>query len=142
MKTIQKVFLARILSKMIIFVLRRANMVISRNGLKWAVDLNEGIELSIFLFGGFEKSITKIAKRLLNDNNLDIIDIGANMGIHSLNLAKIYSSSKIYSIEPTNYSFNKFLENLKINKSLTNIFPHQLFISNSHAYMKVDFHTL
>ena len=50
------------------------------------LDLNEAINLSIFIFGKFEPSIHKIVKKLLVDDSKvkDIIDIGANCGSHTL----------------------------------------------------------
>ena len=52
------------------------------------------------------------------------------MGVHTLNLAKKFRNSKIYSIEPTNYAFSKLIDNIKLNKKLFNIYPHQLFLTN------------
>ena len=102
-----------------------------RNKINWFLELNQGIDLSIFIFGNFEKSILDNAKKLNNQEQLDIIDIGANMGVHSINFARTFPQSKIYSIEPTNYAFNKFLKNLEINPSIINVNPFQIFLSNS-----------
>lgn len=54
-----------------------------RNGIYWYLNLNYGIDLSIFLFGKFEDSIIKIGKYLIKNKNIDILDIGSNMGVHS-----------------------------------------------------------
>ena len=44
-----------------------------------------------------------------------VIDIGANIGVISIYLAKKYPFLKIYSFEPFKMSYNSFLENIKIN---------------------------
>ena len=52
------------------------------------------------------------------------------MGVHTFNFAEKFKNSKIYSIEPTNYAFNKLIYNINLNKKLSNIYPHQLFLTN------------
>ena len=47
--TSTKIYLATILSKLLIFLFQRKNFVISRNGIKYNIDLEEGIDLGIFL---------------------------------------------------------------------------------------------
>ena len=76
------------------------------------MNLNEGIDLSIFLFGKFENSILDVAKYLVK-KKIAIVDIGSNMGVHSLRLAKIFNTSSVYSIEPTDFAYNK-LKNISL----------------------------
>ena len=40
-------------------------------------------------------------------------------GVQSLQFAKNFNDSKIYSIEPTNYAFDKFKKNLELNPKLS-----------------------
>jgi FkbM family methyltransferase len=44
-----------------------------------------------------------------------VIDIGGNIGIISIYLAKKYPFLKIYSFEPVKYNFDNFLRNIKLN---------------------------
>ena len=130
MKTKQKIFIAKIISKIVIFILGKFIVRVKRNEINWSLDLREGIDLTIFIFNNFEKSILEISQKLIGRKKIDIIDIGSNMGVHTLNFAKKFKNSKIYSIEPTNYAFNKLINNIKLNKKLSNIYPHQLFLTN------------
>jgi FkbM family methyltransferase len=132
MKTKYKIFIAKILSKLITFFISK-NQTVVRNNIKWNLDLDEGIDLSVYLFGTSERTISNLKKLLpKKDNSLTIIDIGANIGSVSLKLAKIFEDSKIYAIEPTNYAYDKLSKNLSLNKELENrIFLRQLFITNS-----------
>ena len=129
MKTIYKIQIAKIIS----FFLKpfyKKNKIHTRDGIRWILDLNEGIDLSIFLFGTSEKKITNLKHLFKSDAKLTIIDIGANVGSISLPLAKIFNESKIFTIEPTNYAFKKLTKNLNLNKDLKkNIFLNQLFLS-------------
>jgi FkbM family methyltransferase len=92
----------------------------------------------LFLFGKFEYEIIKTIRELnLKDNkNTSILDIGANIGAHSLQIAQQLPSSNIYSIEPTDFAYNKFLVNLSVNTKLArNIHPHQVFLTDN-IYIK------
>ena len=130
MKTKQKIFLAKIIFK-IIRIFFPKKIKVKRNNIEWNLNLSEAIDLHIFIFGSFEKEITNIAKKLKLQKYNQIIDIGANFGVQSLQFAKNFSDSKIYSIEPTNYAFNKFIKNLELNPKLSkNIYPFQMFIGS------------
>ena len=85
-----------------------------RDKINWKLDLSEGIDLSIFLFGNFENELILMIEKLSNKKEFDIIDIGANIGVHTLQFAKNYEKAKIYSIEPTLFAYEK----LKINVDL------------------------
>ena len=116
----------------------KKNKIHIRNKIKWLLDLNEGIDLSIFLFGTSEKKIENLKKLFGLDEKLIIIDIGANIGSISLPLAKIFNQSKIFAIEPTNYAFKKLTKNLNLNKDLKkNISLNQLFLSKINKPTKV-----
>ena len=137
MKTKYKIRIAKIIS----FFLKpffKKDKIHIRNKIKWSLDLNEGIDLSIFLFGTSEKKINNLKQLFKLDQELTIIDIGANVGSISLPLAKIFNNSKIYSIEPTNYAFKKITKNLNLNKDLKkNISLNQLFLSKKNRPSKV-----
>jgi len=129
------------LSKIIYFFLKffyKKNQIHTRDKIKWCLDLNEGIDLSIFLFGTSEKKIQNLKKIFKLNQKLTIIDIGANIGSISIPLAKTFNKSKIYSIEPTHYAFKKLVKNLKLNSDLKkNISINQLFISKMNKPKKV-----
>jgi FkbM family methyltransferase len=131
MKTSSKINIAKLISRLLVFFFSKKNICIKRNGLNWNLDLNEAIDLSIYLTGRFEPSIFNIIKTLSENENYDYIDIGANNGAHSLYLAQKFTKSKIYAIEPTDYSFNKLLKNIELNPGIKNqIIPIQSFVTS------------
>ena len=116
--TSAKIYFAKILSKLLIFILRKKNFLIIRNGIKYNVDLEEGIDLGIFLNLKNEKKLFKVKKYIdINEKSL-IVDIGANIGSVSLPLAQNFNNAQIYSIEPTIYAFKKLKENINLNLKL------------------------
>ena len=138
MKTKYKIFLAKIISKLLTIFISK-NQIVIRNKIKWDLNLNEAIDLSVYLFGNSESKIFNL-KQILSkkDTSLTLIDIGANIGSVSLVMAKMFNKSKIYAIEPTNYAFNKIEKNLKLNHDLADrVFLRQLFITNKRKPEKV-----
>ena len=133
MKTKYKIYIARLAYYIISFIFGKKKFYVKRNEINWHLNLEEGIDLSVFLFGNFEKSIQEITLFLIGRQKLDIIDIGSNMGIHSLNLAKYFKSSKIYSLEPTDYAYNKLKHNLSLNPDIQNIFANQIFLTDGNT---------
>ncbi len=137
MKTSLKINIAKLISGLLIFLLKKRNVVVKRNELNWYLDLNEAIDLSIYLTGRFEPSIFNIIKILTARGQYDYIDIGANNGVHSLYFAKEFTNSKIFAVEPTNFSFNKLLKNIELNPEIKDrIIPTQAFITSQKTKPK------
>ena len=137
MKTKKKIQIAKIISFFLTLFYKK-NQIHTKNKIKWSLDLNEGIDLSIFLFGTSEKKINNLKLLFRPSEELTMIDIGANVGSISLPLAKIFNKSKIFAIEPTNYAFKKLTKNLNLNKYLKkNISLNQLFLSKISKPRKV-----
>ena len=138
MKTKSKIFFAKIISKILTFFISKNQSVI-RNKIKWDLNLDEGIDLSIFLFGSSEKKVLNFSKLLQKEDiPITIIDIGANIGSVSLIIAKKLKNSRVFAIEPTNYAFQKLSKNLDLNDDLKDkVFLKQLFISNNKKPNKV-----
>ena len=89
--TKQKMRVARFVAKIVqlvrMLLLRPKRARVKRNGIHWDLDLSEAIDLSIFLTGRFEKATQKSMLRGLSDDAV-VIDIGANIGAHTLPLAR------------------------------------------------------
>ena len=92
--------------------------VVRRGGVRWCLDLEEGIDFSIYLLGAFEKSTAATLRKLVNPGDT-VLDIGANIGAHTLGLAKsVGSAGKVYAFEPADFAFQKLLRNLALNPEL------------------------
>jgi len=130
MKTKHKILFAKI----IFFFLSKfkiKNKKVLRNNIKWNLDLSEGIDLSVYLFGKFEFEIIKaIAKHKLTRKPV-FFDIGANIGVQTLQLRNYFKNSTIHSFEPTNYAYNKLCNNIILNSKLKKkIILNQAFLTN------------
>lgn len=76
--------------------------------------LNSDIGNPLYYEGGFEMDEMQLLKKIITPEST-IIDIGANVGVHSLFMANLASRGQIFSIEP----FDKNFALLKKNSSLS-----------------------
>ena len=142
-----KLFIARILYGILHGVLRKDVHLIQRKGVSYEVDLSEGIDLSLFLFGNFQSYITKNKLFSLPETAV-IFDIGANVGSMSLRFARLAPQGHVFAFEPTGYAYAKLMRNLSLNPELARrITPVQVFVSdqtsskpqiNAYSSWKVD----
>ncbi len=89
-----------------------------RNGIRWALDLNEGIDFAIYLLGQFERDLARSYRRLIPPG-ATVLDIGANIGAHTLPLAKhVGPTGRVIAIEATAYAYAKLAKNLSLNPQL------------------------
>jgi FkbM family methyltransferase len=104
---------------------------VRRRGLRWELDLSEGIDFSIYLLGAFELRTAKTLARLIRHGDV-VLDIGANIGAHTLGIAKsVGPNGKVFAIEPSDFAFTKLLRNLSLNPELeTRVHANQLFLSD------------
>ena len=94
---------------------------VTRRGVQWQLDLREGIDLAIYLFGYFEYETVRAYRRLLKPGGT-VLDIGANIGAHTMHLARCVSpSGKVIAFEPTAYAYNKLLRNIALNHALAGL---------------------
>ena len=81
--------------------------VVRRRGLLWNLDLSEGIDFSIYLLGAFERSTVVTLERLVKPGDV-VLDIGANIGAHTLGVARsVGAAGRVYAFEPTDFAFDK-----------------------------------
>jgi len=84
--TATKIAVARFLSATLVRLGVRTPRQIRRHGLTFDVDIREGIDLSLFLFGSFERDILATIKALVPRDGI-FIDVGANIGALTLPVA-------------------------------------------------------
>ena len=131
MNTKYKILIAKLIFFFFSLIFNKTKFICKKNNINYNLDLKEGIDLYIFIFGKFENEIVNTAQKLNLFKKKTIIDLGANIGAQTLQFANKFTDSKIYSIEPTNYAFKKLIKNLELNPFLyKRIIPFQLYINN------------
>jgi FkbM family methyltransferase len=136
--TQSKLRMARLASKTICFCRRMVGLpskgVFRRRDLNYELDLNEGIDFAIFLFSSFEPDVVAYYSRVLVNTSV-AIDIGANIGSHTLRMAKLCGESGVViAVEPTAWAFDKLKKNMALNPPLRDrIRAVQAFLGPSSA---------
>lgn len=122
LRTDNKLKIARVLNRLVVAARSVAgkgpDLEAVRDGIRWQLDLNEGIDLAIYL-----KLYQKIPQRLLDTwiapGSL-AVDIGANVGAHCLPLARhVGPTGCVVAVEPTDFAFGKLKKNIALNPELT-----------------------
>jgi len=133
LSTTRKIWIARYLSAGILFLRgafgQPSEVRVRRRGLNWLLNLREGIDLSIYLLGGFEIGTLRRYAQLVKAGDV-VLDIGANCGSHTLPLAQLVGpSGSVLSFEPTAYAFAKQEVNISLNPALKpRIRSHQMML--------------
>jgi len=109
-------------------------VTVRRGGFRWSLDLSEGIDFSIYLLGAFEKSTVATLRQLVKPGDV-AFDIGANIGAHTLGLAKsVGVNGKVYAFEPSDFAFVKLRANLALNPELeSRTHTSQVLLAGSEA---------
>jgi FkbM family methyltransferase len=81
-----------------------------------------------------ELSFLKIIDTLLPSCSVSL-DIGANIGNHSIFMSKILMCSVIHAFEPIPYLYDKMLFNLE-NNDIQNVIPHNIALSSKESTLK------
>jgi len=107
---------------------------VRRRGLMWNLDLSEGIDFSIYLLGAFERSTVVTLEKLVKPGAV-AFDIGANIGAHTLGLARsVGPAGKVFAFEPTDFAFDKLKRNLALNPELqARTYPRQVLLAAEPA---------
>ncbi|HTC41826.1 MAG TPA: FkbM family methyltransferase [Candidatus Acidoferrales bacterium] len=108
--------------------------IVQRRGIRYQLDLSEGIDFSIYLLGAFEPGTQKTLQKLVKPGDT-VFDIGANIGAHTLDMAKSAGRlGKVYAFEPSDFAFAKLKRNLALNSELqSRTYPRQILLAASFA---------
>jgi FkbM family methyltransferase len=121
MKTAHKIAAARALYRVLHASRAMAGLtdevVATRGGIAYDLDLSQGIDLAIYL-GMYERQTRAALRQLVSPGSL-VLDIGANIGAHTLALAQLVGpKGQVLAFEPTDYAFQKLGRNLSLNPQL------------------------
>ena len=106
-------------------------------GLKYEGITSNFIDWGVFFYEGLERGLVNYLIEANAKENFDyFFDIGANSGTLSLPIAKS-KKTKIICFEPLKYSFNKLINNYKINNLYDENVFHKLALSNKKGVSKI-----
>jgi FkbM family methyltransferase len=89
-----------------------------RDGIRLLCDFEDRriIPLEIMNFGAYEREELDMISRLI-DEGFIVLDVGANVGWYSINIARRFSRVRICSFEPIPRTYGLLLKNIALNDS-------------------------
>ena len=119
LSTATKIRMARVIYRGVQILRRPLGLgplaAVRRDGISWELDLREGIDLTIYLVGVFERDTLSALESIVPRGSL-VVDVGANIGAHTLHLARMVApSGRVLAVEPTDFAFKKLRRNVAAN---------------------------
>lgn len=118
------------------------NVIMTSRDLDIKIVCQEGDErippIEILNFNHYEKNDTKIIHRLIKNSDV-VLDIGANIGWHSIGFSKFKKNIKVFAFEPIPQTYKILLENIKINK-IRNITPFNFGLYDKNTTLIFYYH--
>jgi len=109
-------------------------------GITYELHLNEFIDSEIYYYGCFEENTTRAIKNIVRPG-MTVLDIGANIGAHTLPMAKIVGlEGRVIAFEPMAWAQQKLRTNLELN-SFANILVEKTALSNKTDTGPASFRT-
>ena len=115
------------LLKIFIKIFRKNEVIIKDKDVSFILNLTNPIDREIYLKGNYEKEqIDFLSKEIKNNDIKYFLDIGAHMGIYSINISK--KNILTYSFEPVKKNYEQLKRNKKIN-NINNILLHKIALT-------------
>ena len=120
--TSTKISIARVLRRLVgaarVMTGRRATEVVCRRRrVTWSLDLDEGVQLALYL-GLYERDTAAVLKRLCPADGV-VLDVGANIGAQALPLAAALSDAAlVIAVEPADQAYERLQQNLSLNPGI------------------------
>lgn len=129
----------KIYSKILSLILSwRDEFIINFKNIRLYINIKDPIDKIIFLTNEYEEKQTNFLYQWIKVNKPNIfIDVGANFGIYSLRISKLFKILKIIAFEPVLTTFNKLKSNIKINNLEKKIKTYNMGLSNTNGLKKM-----
>ncbi len=97
-------------------------------GRKITYNPNTDIGKNLFFKGEFEKKELELCKKYIKTDAI-VLDIGANIGLHSIYFSRVANKGLVFSFEPSLDTYSLLLNNIR---NIDNILPLNIAISDSN----------
>ena len=116
----------------------KEEFIVNFKNIRLFINIKDPIDKIIFYKNEYEKKQIKFLSNWIKKNKPNIfIDIGANFGVYSLRISKLFQMLKIIAFEPVLTTFNKLKMNIEINDLGKRIKTYNVGLSNSNGLKKM-----
>ena len=133
---LRKSFLRRFL-----FLINKEKFLFKLNDIKLNLDIRDSIDREIYFTNRYEEEQIKLLIDSIKKFKIThFIDVGANIGIYALNIAKNFPNIKIDAFEPHKGAFERMKANIHQNGFSQIIQSHNLALSseNKNGYLQAS----
>ena len=132
-------FIKKIYSRILNIILNpRGEFIVKFKNVRLFINVKDPIDKIIFYRNEYEEKQIKFLSDWIKKNKPYIfIDIGANFGIYSLRISKLFKMLKVIAFEPVLTTFNKLKMNIKINNLGKRIKTYNVGLSNANGLKKM-----
>ena len=110
-------------------------LVKARNGFLLYNKNDMYIGKSIEKYGEFSQLEARVFEQICRNGDV-VFEVGANIGAHTVNLAKLVGDGIVIAFEPQRLVFQSLCANLAIN-SISNVYAFQEAVSNENGTIKI-----
>jgi FkbM family methyltransferase len=112
---------------------------VERHGATFELDLTEFIDKALHDQGCFEPTTTAVLARLARPG-MTVLDIGANIGAHTLHLAlRVGPNGRVFAFEPMSEAFCKLRRNAELNPTVSNLTLNHMALGTENGTLQADF---
>jgi FkbM family methyltransferase len=116
----------------------KEEFIVNFKNIRLFINIKDPIDKIIFYKNEYEEKQIKFLSDWIEKNKPEIfIDIGANFGLYSLRISKLFKMLKIIAFEPVLTTFNKLKMNIKINNLGKKIKTYNVGLSNTNGLKKM-----
>jgi FkbM family methyltransferase len=131
---IKKIY-SRVLNSMLA---SKKEFIVNFKNIRLFINIKDPIDKIIFYKNEYEEMQIKFLSEWINKNKPNIfIDIGANFGVYSLRISKLFQMLRVVAFEPVLTTFNKLKMNIKINSLEKRIKTYNVGLSNTNGRKKM-----
>jgi FkbM family methyltransferase len=132
-------FIKKIYSKTLnIFLGAKEEFIVNFKNVKLFINIKDPIDKIIFYKNRYEEKQINFLSEWIKKNKANIfIDVGANFGVYSLRISKLFGLLRVIAFEPVLSTFNKLRMNIKINNLEKRIITHNVGLSNTNGLKKM-----
>ena len=126
--------LSNSLLRRILFKIKKDKFHYNYKEVKFFLNIRDSLDRELFMNGYYEeKQINTLSKSIEKYSINYFLDIGSNIGIYSILMAKNHSNLTIHAFEPHTDAFKRLKENVKLNNFTNKITLHNYALSSKNG---------
>lgn len=131
-----KIRVSHKIKQIIKFLFGNNKLLLNYRNFKIFLGVNNSIQSNIIFNDYNEEFILSVIEKYVK-MNFTFLDIGANVGVHTLTAASMNSTIEIYSFEPEPENFLELVKNIEVN-NFKNVLPFKVAMGNQISSLMLN----